>query len=40
MTVFSELVKSINRGHLIPKQIQARNAKTGKIHKDRIYKPK
>lgn len=28
MTVFSELVKSINRGHLIPKQIQARNTKT------------
>jgi len=37
MTVFSELVKSINRGHLIPKQIQARNAKTGKIYTKTVY---
>ena len=37
MNVFSELVKSINRGHLIPKQIQARNAKTGKIYTKTVY---
>lgn len=32
-----EIMKSLNRSHLVPKQIQARNGKTGKFYTKTVY---